>query len=192
MPKGRSRGKGTGDSQRPAPPTVSAREEPDAAPLIPMDPELQRDLEKVNPTLAQRVENQIKLVARFSTWHSEWPPPDVYNDYPPEARDVIMSVLKARTEGGIARADRIADRRERRMDRAQWWGGITAIAGIAGSVGVGMYAGPWVAVPLGAIIVLVCVGGPNVARVVADSIYARGREQQPKQASRSRSSSNQE
>lgn len=143
-------------------------------PLVPViDPELQRELEKADPKLRQQVERQLRLVAKFSTWRSEWPPPDILNEYAPEDRAAIMAALKARTDADIARADRISDRREQRMDRGQLFGTFIAAVGICASVVLGIYGNPWVAGTLGLALVVASVGGPSVARVLADNIYLK-------------------
>lgn len=155
---------------------AAAPEDDDPTPLVPViDPDLKARLEKAAPELVREVEQRMMTVARFSSWRSDWPPPDILNEYLPEDRAAIIESLKERTAAGIARDADTNDRIHKRMDRGQVFGWIVAMASIGGGVALGIFGNSWPTTALGVVMVIAGVGGPSVARVLADRLYAQGR-----------------
>lgn len=135
--------------------------------IVPPEVLRERIKKKLDPQLFEQLEFQM----RMSMWRSDWPPSDCLEGYSETERAMIMAAVKQRTEAGIARENDIATRSQTRMDRAQIFGLIIALAAIAGAVYLGKDAKSWAESAIAIALALAGIGGPNVARLIADRYY---------------------
>jgi hypothetical protein len=96
------------------------------------------------------------------------------------AIQLFALAVQQRTAAAIARDNMGAERANRRMDRGQIFGFVTGLTCVVAAVclGVAQYlAEPhklsWPTAVLGIIIVAIGIGGPNVARLIADQLWAQ-------------------
>lgn len=128
-------------------------------------------LQKLDPEERQQLS---RVFLKFSSYRSHWPPAELIAEAdaikPGYGELIIQSVSERLAHRSNLEMEQVR-RSETRMDRAQWFGFIVALSGIAAAT----YLGPLVtnAWLMGVVVVLIlaCIGGPFVARVLADKIY---------------------
>jgi len=168
----------SGKNNRPSESDPSHRSQ-DESPLATIEvlpPDLREQL-KDKPQVLAKVEEQIKLL-RISAFRSDWPPADILKDYAEQDRQTIMKAVKDRTEAAVQRDKKDTDSAILRMERGQIFGFVIALSSIGGAVYLGTVANFWTAI-IAVALVAIGIGGPSVARIIADRFYLRGTEQPP-------------
>lgn len=137
-----------------------------------IDPDLQAQLDRVDPSLRRRVEQRIAVQ---TTIRSAWLPPEILNQYAPEDRAMIMKAVAARTEAGIRREEQAFSRQQTRMDRGQWFGVTIAVLSVGAATVLGIAGNSWPTTVIAVFLAVAGIGGPSVARVIADRNYIQSR-----------------
>ena len=137
--------------------------------------------QRLEPELFQQLDVQMM---RMSMWRSDWPPPDCLDGYTDEERSLIMDAVRKRTHAGIEREKMVAERTQRRMDRGQIFGLLIALSSIVGAVYLGSVSNNWWVSAIAIVLALAGIGGPSVARLIADRYYLRESPPKPHQSPR--------
>ncbi|MFM9850031.1 MAG: hypothetical protein ACKVP3_23100 [Hyphomicrobiaceae bacterium] len=155
--------------------------EPTQLPALIPDELRQEMVDKLGP---QKVLALEQTIMKVSLYRSDWPPPDYVADaeaaLPGSGRKIVDAVAtKIETQNRIA--ERKALGAERRMDRGQLIGAATIAMGIFAATYIATSGAPsFYTMIIAVVIVLACVGGPSVARLLADNLYLqRSKPPQP-------------
>jgi hypothetical protein len=109
-------------------------------------------------------------------YRGEWPPAELIAEWEgalPGLGTTIVASIKARTEARAAADKERAKRADARMDRAQYFGFIIALLSIAGAVYISTLPASSATATIGTVLLLAGIGGPSVARLLADQFYLR-------------------
>lgn len=146
-------------------------------PDLPIPPEI---LSKLPPDIRAVFETggvQIttEIAASLAMYRGPWPPPTILAEYEALFPGWGQRMLEL-TEKQVAHRQSLeakqVDRSERRMDAGQYFGFSVAIASLLAASTIFTFAPPFWATSIAALgIVVVGVGGPTVARVLATKFH---------------------
>ena len=132
-------------------------------------------------------QEMVIIEAAFQMSRSQWPPPDVVDGYEravPGMGKTIIDAINARIAARTAREDLEAERADVRMQRGQTFGFGIALGSLILAGVLGVYGAGWIAMVIGVVGLIVGIGGPSVARVMADKVYLDMRSQQSQRRTR--------
>lgn len=128
-------------------------------------------VDKLGPQKVSLIE---RTMLKVSLYRSEWPPPDYVADaenaLPGSGRQIIDAVA-SKIEVQNRLSEMKATGAVRRMNRGQIIGLATIVMGLACATYIATLAPSYVTMTIAVVAIIATVGGPNVARVIADSIY---------------------
>jgi hypothetical protein len=123
------------------------------------------------------------VIFRYATYRGEWPPAELIAEWEgalPGLGTTIVDSIKARSEArGEADKER-ARRADARMDRAQIFGFTLALLSIAGAVYIATLPASYTTTIIATVLLVAGIGGPSVARVLADQLYLRNTQALPR------------
>ena len=139
-----------------------------------------------DPAATIQIERQTSAQARYGVqverYQSDTLPPRVIEEFIriiPGSGEVFIEEMKTQGEHRRDLEKQAAERTERRMDRGQIFGfGVAALALICGTVTT-VYGAGYVAQAVAVFFVLAGVGGPAVARVLAERYRQRREDSEP-------------
>jgi len=124
------------------------------------------------------------MAFKYSSYRSNWPPPELIEGYEkalPGTGKKILEAAKGRAEARSQLELAESERSDLRMRRAQIFGFVIAMTSLILAGVVGIYGGSWTAAIIAVTGLVAGIGGPAVARVIADKIYFDlQKAQQPK------------
>jgi hypothetical protein len=131
----------------------------------------------------QKVQQLESVIFRYATYRGEWPPVELIAEWEaalPGLGTTIVASIKARSEARAVADKEHAMRADARMDRGQYFGFSIALLSIMGAVYIAtLPASPTTAI-IPTVLLVAGIGGPSVARVLADQIYLRNTQVPPR------------
>jgi hypothetical protein len=146
---------------------------PDNLPAkLPDDIREELQLAGVDPQNLPRIEEV--LAVRYFSYRGSWPPPEIIRGYEkvlPGSGKMILDAVIARTNARAELEKQESIRSDGRMRRGQNFGFLIAAGSLVLAGILGIYGNGWVAAAIAIFGLCVGIGGPSVARVIADKIY---------------------
>lgn len=122
------------------------------------------------------VDTEIKASLKYSSYTGIWPPPEILREQEealPGSGERLLKWTERQTSRRQALEKIQVKGMERRMNRAQWFGGVVGVGSLISGPLTAIFMDSWAGAFCGIAIVAIGVGGPTAGRVIARALSDR-------------------